>query len=61
MTTLKQYRKTNNFIIAGVVDEDGKLVTFTVADTNLERSTAEKFDTAYEAYAWAIENHKSLV
>ncbi len=61
MTKLKQFRRTKNFIVVGVLNEENRLLHFTIADLNLERSTSERFLTANDAYEWAVLNYKALV
>jgi hypothetical protein len=61
MTLLNEYTKRDNCIIAAIVDEDEKLVAFTVTDNQLERVTTNNFNTAADAIKWADENYKGLV
>jgi len=61
MQTLKQYQKRENHIIAGVVDDEGKLLGFTIADNNLERVTDKLFETANFASKWSDDNFKTLL
>lgn len=59
--TLEPYRKLDNCIIAGVVDENDKIKCFTVADMNLERVTNKSFTTPHLAFEWAENNYKGLI
>jgi len=52
MIELKQYRKLCNCFVVAKID-DGKLISFGVADKNMELVTSESFKTANDAFEWA--------
>ena len=54
------YGQDKPYFIAGVT-EGNTLLSFTVADKNLERYTEKNFRTASDAIGWADENYKGLV
>lgn len=61
MNRLEQYTKIDDYIIAYVIDEDSKVLGFTVADRNCERAVEKNFATAGEAIRWADKNYRDLV
>ena len=54
------YGQDKPYFIAGVT-EGNTLLSFTVADKNLERYTEKNFRNAGKAIEWADENYKGLV
>ena len=54
------HRKDKDYIIACIVDENGRVLGFTVADKNLERATDKNFKTAERAMKWAELNYRGL-
>lgn len=60
MNTLIPQRKTDEFTVTYIVDEQNKCLGFTVADRNLERVTDKMFKTTSKAFLWAQCNFQGL-
>jgi predicted RNA-binding protein with PUA domain len=58
--SFKKYIARGDAIIVALVDENEKIVGFTVCDKNNERYTNRLFTTASEAMEWCDNQHKAI-